>query len=107
VNELETLKAMDTLLADETKWTTETLARSEAGVSVPVEAPLACRWCLVGAYAKVKGVRTGVEIGKCAMNLGVLLGLEGLSVGIWNDSHTFADVKELLAARIQELERTI
>lgn len=49
---VETLIAVRELLADEDRWCQGSVAKNKWGVSVDVNAPNACRWCLAGAIAK-------------------------------------------------------
>jgi len=50
------LRAAADLISDRRKWTTYAYARYRNGVRASVEEPRACRWCAVGAVARVSGV---------------------------------------------------
>ena len=54
---VETLISARALIADPTRWTRYRLARTDTGKPVEVANPAACRFCAVGAIARVTGRR--------------------------------------------------
>jgi hypothetical protein len=113
------LEKMNTILADESKWTKEAYARKPSGDCVEVFSQDACQWCLSGAMVYVShydwGLMTKVGCFLCEMinrrpnhwNGWTLHRLDGKeswdSLIHWNDekNRTFAEVKELLAEAIK------
>lgn len=55
----QNLSAARELIADPLNYTTGTLARTETGLTADVQAPLAARFCALGAITKVTGAPNG------------------------------------------------
>lgn len=83
---IDALDRLDALFSDESKWTKHKFFRGEA-----------C--CLVGGIIKVAGSPTREFEMRAALHLEA-----GENLADWNDSHTFSDVKQLIADTRKRLE---
>ena len=79
------------LLSDESKWTQGVSARDSKGESVGVFDLTATCWCLIGALAYCYSFDGELDILRVTYKE-----LNGQSIGDWNDSHSFTDVKTLI-----------
>lgn len=77
------------LLTDESKWTQHVLARDIEGVPTPCMGEYAVCWCLYGA------IRVCYPEDFPLINLRIARVI-GTAVGPWNDSHSFAEVRQLI-----------
>ena len=101
---LETLKAARQLISDPAKWTQGEFARDATGYAVrPINDDCVC-FCALGAIAhvdkthKLRGSAAEKYLSKLCEKS------RNISIGIFNDTHTHAEVLALFDAAIAELE---
>lgn len=96
---IDDLKAVDALLYTESKWTKGYYAKDEQGEPTNSFAENAACWCLMGAIQKVTAGTVGdmVVVGNC------LRKYTDMNLAVYNDRHTFAEVKDLLQKAINDL----
>lgn len=84
-----TKKAMKVkdLLKDESKWTKGCHARDASGEAVSPRD--GCSWCLLGAVDYCYYPNSEIVLKKIRREVGGF-------IGIWNDSHTFEEVRNLI-----------
>lgn len=78
------------LFTDETKWTQGALARTKKGNIIGALEDNAVCWCLQGAVLKCYGSDrlTIIDL--------ILDKVDKHCIALWNDAHTFTEVKELV-----------
>lgn len=77
------------LLSDETKWCKNDVAQDKDGSAISATSDDACKWCLVGAIDKCYTDSTEDIWLKIYKYL-------NMSIGKFNDSHNFEDIKNLV-----------
>lgn len=86
------LEAVYRLIGKEDRWTTEDSAKDANGNAVNPLSDEACRWCLDGAFERC---------GLSSFDSEKALGLPQHETPVFNDSHTHAEVLELLTTAIE------
>ena len=88
-----TFSSLQELFADESRWTTGTLARDANGKHVSPEEESATCYCLVGGAVKVYGAGYVAALEKVRDVTGVSSG----AFGHFNDHATIADIRRVCA----------
>jgi hypothetical protein len=95
----ETLKKAAALIENPDAWTQGVVARDADNAPTQPDSTDACRWCLIGAVVKaadgnIPALRAAVTCLHSAMKQKTAL--KRARIGNFNDSHTHAEVLELL-----------
>ena len=91
------LKSIDALFVDESVWTQNASARNAHGDRVTPDDKTAVRWCLLGGISKV----CCMPYSELKATISMLFHrYAGLAMSVYNDTHTFSQVKALIAAFI-------
>ncbi len=99
---LETLRAARQLISDPAKWTQGEMARDADGNGISANNDLATCYCSFGAIQFVNKESTQIAASRHLDHL--CLSKFGISVDVFNDTHTHAEVLALFDAAIAELE---
>jgi hypothetical protein len=99
---LETLKAARQLISDPAKWTQGDFARDADGNEVNPNNDLATCYCSFGAIQFVNKESTWITASRHLD--GLCLSKFGISLDVFNDTHTHVEVLALFDAAIAELE---
>jgi hypothetical protein len=99
---LEGLVSLRDLLADPERWTQGAAARDATGEEMGVNRAAACRWCLTGGVRRIAGTGLGLEMLRV---LARHLPPGSPRLAAFNDTHTHADVLDLVDRTIQDLAR--
>lgn len=88
------------LFSDESKWKQGVGSTNSAGEKVPYDDPTAVCWCLLGAIYHCYSVTKGRLVEERLMTRLFGNGKRKLGdcLSVWNDRHTFAEVKRLVVA---------
>lgn len=102
MNALELLQAAKAKIADPKNWTKTHLARNDKGVPrMPLDADAVC-WCAIGAISSVVSIYNGYA-GTAVQRLTAAVFERGpeITVGVYNDTHSHADVMSLFDRAIE------
>lgn len=84
------------LLSDESKWTQKAMARNRSGEEIELRSPNACKWCLFGAILRCYGEKAPLPGDEQHPIVKALRIAGPFGLVAYNDSHTFAEVRELV-----------